>query len=146
MVKRLAVLMAALMVLGFVVTGCGSDDNGSDNSDTAAQTVTDVDTVTEDETVTDTETVTDETDTDVTSDNGGAAVSQAVESCKQGIDNAQGLSDDTKDSLQEICEKAGSGDPEQIQDATVEVCKKLAGELPEIARDQALASCDQAGK
>src|SRR5690349_11011974 len=106
MAKRLVVLMAALMVLGFVVAGCGSDDNGSDNSDTAAQTVTDVDTVTDDETVTDT--VTDETDTDVTSDNGGAAVpenlEQAVQQCKDRIESAAQLSSDTKDSLQEICE------------------------------------------
>jgi ABC-type glycerol-3-phosphate transport system substrate-binding protein len=156
MAKRLTILMAALLVLGFVVAGCGSDDNSSDSGDTAAQPITDTDTVTDDETVTDTDTdtVTDENDTDVTSDdNGGAVVQQsleqAVERCKENIDKAQQLSADTKDSLQEICEKAGSGNAEDVQKAAAEVCKKMAGDsIPEgtPGRDQALAACDRAGQ
>jgi len=145
MTKRLITLMAALLVLGFVVAGCGDDENSGDSGDTAAQTVTDTDTVTE------TETVTDETDTDA--DNGGATVpenlEQAVEQCKDNIENATQLSDDTKDSLQEICEKAGSGNAEDIKDAAAEVCKKIAGDsIPEgtPGREQALAACDKAGQ
>lgn len=151
MAKRLLILLAAMMVLGFVVAGCGSDDNGSDSGDTAAQTVTDTDTVTEDETVTDTDTVTDETDTDVTSDdNGGAVVpenaEQAAEQCKKNINSAPQLSDDTKDSLEEICDKAASGNAEDIQEASQEVCKKVVEDLyPNGApgKDQALDACDQ---
>lgn len=137
MTKRLITLMAALLVLGFVVAGCGDDDNSGDSGDTAAQTVT--------------ETVTDETDTDA--DNGGAAVpanlEQAVEQCKANIEKAPQLSADTKDSLQEICEKAGSGNAEDIKDAAAEVCKKIAGDsIPEgtPGREQALAACDKAGQ
>jgi hypothetical protein len=151
MTKRLITLMAALLVLGFVVAGCGDDDSSGDSGDTAAQTVTD--TVTDDEVVTDTdtETVTDETDTDA--DNGGAAVpenlEQAVQQCKDNIDKSPQLSADTKESLQEICEKAGSGNAEDIQEAAVEVCKKIAGDsIPEgtPGREQALAACDKAGQ
>jgi hypothetical protein len=151
MTKRLITLMAALLVMGFVVAGCGDDDNSGDSGDTAAQTVTDTDVVTDDEVVTDTETVTDETDTDA--DNGGAAVpenlEQAVQQCKDNIEKAPQLSDDTKDSLQEICDKAGSGNPEDIKDAASEVCKKIAGDsIPEgtPGREQALAACDKAGQ
>ena len=151
MAKRLITLMAALLVLGFVATGCGDDESSNDSGDTAAQTVTDTDTVTEDEVVTDTETVTDETDTDVTSDdNGGAVVPEAaIERCKDGIDNAsEQLSEDAKDSLKDICEKAGSGNVEDARDAIVEVCKKQAANIPEgvPGRDQAIAACEQAGK
>jgi len=145
MTKRLITLMAALLMLGVFVAGCG-DDNSGDSGDTAAQTVTDTDVVTDDEVVTDTETETD-------ADNGGAAVpenlEQAVQQCKDNIENASQLSADTKDSLQEICEKAGSGNAEDIKDAAAEVCKKIAGDsIPEgtPGREQALAACEQAGK
>jgi hypothetical protein len=151
MTKRLITLMAALLVLGFVVAGCGDDENSGDSGDTAAQTetVTDTDVVTDAEVVTDTETetVTDDTDTDA--DNGGAIVpAEAIERCKDGIDNAAGLSDDTKDSLQDICEKAGSGNAEKVKEAIAEVCKKNVTSIPEgvPGRDQAIAACEQAGK
>lgn len=151
MAKRLITLMAALLVLGFVVAGCGSDDNDSgDDGNTAAQTVTDTDTVTDDEVVTDTETVTDETDTDVTSDDNGGAVAnldQAVEQCQKSVTSAPQLSADTKSDLEEICEKAGSGDQEDIQQAAVEVCKKIVEDtIPSgtPGRDQALSACDNA--
>lgn len=135
MTKRLITLMAALLVLGFVVAGCGDDDSSSDGSgDTAAQTVT--------------ETVTEDTN----ADNGGAEVpenlEQAVQQCRDNIEKAP-LSDDTKDSLQGICDKAGSGNAEDIKDAAAEVCKKIAGDsIPEgtPGREQALAACDKAGQ
>lgn len=154
MTKRLITLMAALLVLGFVVTGCGDDENSGDSGDTAAQTVTDTDVVTDDEVVTDTETetetVTDSTETDA--DNGGAVVpqnlQQAVQLCKDNVEKASQLSEDTKDSLQEICQKAGSGDEADIRAATAEVCKKvITDSVPEgtPGRSQALAACDKAG-
>lgn len=150
MTKRLITLMAALLVLGFVVAGCGDDENSGDSGDTAAQTetVTDTDVVTDDEVVTDTETetVTDDTDTDA--DNGGAVVpEEAIERCKDGIDNTSQLSGDAKDSLKDLCEKAGSGDPEKVKDAAIEVCKKTATAIPEgtPGRDQAIEACNNAG-
>jgi len=153
MAKRMITLMAALLVLGFVVAGCGDDDSSSDNGDTAAQTVTD--TVTDDEVVTDTETVTDETEAetvpDVTSDDSGGAVApenleQAIEQCRKNVNAAPQLSEDTKNDLEEICEKAGSGDQEDVREAAAEVCRKVVADtLPAGApgRDQALEACDR---
>jgi hypothetical protein len=149
MAKRSIILLAALLLLGFVAAGCGSDDDSNDNGDTAAQTVTDTDTVTDDEVVTDVETdVETDTDTVTSDDNGGASVrnvEQAVEQCKQGVKSAPHLSADTKSDLQEICEKAGSGDEEDIREAASEVCEKVVDDtIPEgtPGRDQALAACE----
>jgi len=155
MTKRLITLMAALLVLGFVVTGCGGDDNSGDSGDTAAQTetVTDTDVVTDDEVVTDTETetVTDGTDTDA--DNGGAVVpenvEQAVESCKKAVTAYPQLSSDTKSDLEGLCDKAGSGDAEDAQQAGIEVCQKIIEDMyPSGApgKDQALSACESSVK
>jgi hypothetical protein len=147
MAKRSIILLAALLLLGFVAAGCGSDDDSNDNGDTAAQTVTDTDTVTDDEVVTGVETDV-ETDTVTSDDNGGASVrnvEQAVAQCKQGVKSAPHLSADTKSDLQEICEKAGSGDEEDIREAASEVCEKVVDDtIPEgtPGRDQALAACE----
>lgn len=153
MANRFIALMAAVLALGLVVTGCGDDESSNGGGDTAAQTITDteVETVTDDEVVTDTETetVTDETDTDVTSDNGGAVVPEAaVERCKEGVEKTSQLSGDAKESLQDLCEKAGSGNREDLKKAIVEVCKKQAANIPEgvPGRDRAMAACEQAGK
>lgn len=151
MTKRLITLMAALLVLGFAATGCGDDDSSGDSGDTAAQTVTDTDTVTEDEVVTDTDTVTDETDTDVTSDDNGGAVApenleQAVEQCKKNVNMSPQISEDTKNDLEEICDKAGSGDEQGIREAAAEVCRKVIEDTVPSGtpgRDQALEACDK---
>jgi hypothetical protein len=155
-------LMAALLLLGFVATGCGGDDEGSgDSGDTAAQTVTDVDTetevdtVTDDEIVTDTETVTDETATDetgtgtATSDGGGAAapnVARAVASCKQAVSGYPQLSADTKSNLEDLCEKASSGNAEDAREAGREVCRQVVEDVYPSGvpgKDKALASCEK---
>lgn len=151
--KRLITLMAALLVLGFVVAGCGDDESSNDGSgDTAAQTVTEDEVVTDTETVTDTDTdtVTEETDTDVTSDNGGAAVpenlEQAVEQCKKNVNMSPALSEDTKNQLEEICDKAASGDQDQIREAAREVCRKVIEDTVPSGtpgRSQALEACDK---
>jgi len=151
MAKRMITLMAALLVLGFVVTGCGDDESSNDSGDTAAQTVTDTDTVTDDEVVTDTETVTDETDTDVTSDDNGGAVApenveQAVASCKKAVTSSPGLSEDTKSDLEGLCDKAASGNAEDAREASLEVCKKIVEDLYPSGvpgKDQALSACEQ---
>jgi hypothetical protein len=132
MAKRLITLMAALLMLGFVAAGCGDDDSSGDGGDTATQTVT--------------ETITEETG----DDNGGGEaaprnVEEAVEQCKQGVASAPQLSDDTKDSLEDICERAGSGDEEDIREAAAEVCREIVEDtIPSgtPGRGQALDACD----
>lgn len=154
MAKRLTLLLVALLVLGFTVAGCG-DDESSGNGDTAAETATDSvtedDTVTEDETVTDTDTVTEETDT---SDSGGAAApddlsgarKQALEQCQKSIGATPNLQDDTKEKLEDLCETAASGDPEDIREAAGKVCEEVIDDIaPEGSpgREAALQSCRQ---
>lgn len=165
MTKRLITLLAALLVLGFAISGCGDDENGADgNGDTtAAETATDTDTgtVTDDETVTDDVTETDTaTDTDTateqeteTAEGGGAAAptsrAQAVRNCEQGVNAAEQLSADARDKLTDLCENAASGDPDDVRDAAREVCETIVEDtFPEDSpgRDQALASCDNGGR
>ena len=151
MAKRMITLMAALLVLGFVVAGCGADENSGDSGDTAAQTVTDTDVVTDDEVVTDTETETVTDDTDA--DNGGAVVpqnlEQAVESCKKAVTAYPQLSSDTKSDLEDLCDKAGSGNAEDAQEAGREVCQKIVADIYPSGvpgKDQALAACESSVK
>jgi len=157
MIRRLITLLAALMLLAFVVAGCGDDneDGNAGSSDTAAETVPD--TTTEDETVpnTDTEVETEtEPESDTTTErteieeSGGAAATpstkEAVKRCKTAITVARQLSADTKADLEELCEKAASGDVQDVEDAAREVCETLVEEsIPEgnPARETALDAC-----
>lgn len=85
-----------------------------------------------------------------TTDGGTPAVpanaEEAVETCKQSIDAQTQVSEDVRNDLKEVCEKAASGDEQDIKDATREVCTKLIEEsVPEgPARDQALETCKTA--
>jgi hypothetical protein len=170
MSKRLITLLAALLVLGFVVTGCGDDESDSaGNGDTTAATVpgTDTGATTGEETATDDQTTTqdqtetdDETETDAgagdatdTAKGGGAAAptsrAQAVENCEKGVNAAKQLSADAKEKLTDLCEKAASGDPDDVREAAREVCKTIVEDtFPKDApgRDQALESCDRNGQ
>ena len=128
MFKRLLTLLAALMLLAFVVTGCGDDSDSGDNpsnGDTAAETQNEDTTVEETDTGADDQTAAD----DVTPP---ANLEEAVDRCKENIGNAPQLSDDAKAALQDTCEKAGSGDQEDIQDAAREVCETIVKDsIPE---------------
>jgi hypothetical protein len=152
MTNRLAALMAVLLVLCFVVAGCGDDDESASEAPTATETVTDtdVDTVTDEDVVTDTETVTEQTDTEVTPDNGGATppadVEAAVDRCKQSVTATPGLSADTKADLEELCDKAASGNVEDAKAASRAVCQKIVADLYPAGvpgKDKALAACER---
>jgi hypothetical protein len=71
-----------------------------------------------------------------------AAIEAAVASCKQSVTSAP-VSDDVKADLEELCQKAASGDQEAVRKASLEVCEKIvAANVPKgPARDQALAAC-----
>ena len=129
--KRLITLLAAIMLLAFVVAGCGDDDagSGSNGGDTAA-----------------------ETETDATIESGDtsapANLDEAVDRCKESINDSPQISDDAKSKLEGICEKAGSGDEQQVEEAAREVCETIVDEsIPEGSpgREAALSACD-AGK
>lgn len=130
MTKRLAIMLVALLALGLAVTACGDDDD-DDNAATVTAPAT-----------------TPEPDTGA-ADEGGAApaasVKRAVDRCKQSIAAQPRLSSQLKQDLDEICQKAGSGDEEGVRKASREVCRRIVEETAPAgaAREQALAACDQ---
>jgi hypothetical protein len=136
MKMRLVLLVVGLLMAGVLVAGCGDDeDSGGGGGETSAQTETGGGGG--------------ETTTPEEEGGGGSAnpnAQQAVESCKQQIGAQPGISEDVKKDLEEICQKAASGDEKDVREATKEVCIKLIEEnVPEgPAQDQAKASCEQA--
>jgi hypothetical protein len=123
--KRLLLIVAALLACGLIAAGCGDDDddNGSD-SPAAAET----------------------TPTDTTGDVG--SVEDAVEACKDGVEQTAGeLSEDLRNDLEQLCEDAAAGDEEEIREASIDICRRVAEEVvPEgPGRDQALEACESAG-
>ncbi len=140
MVRKIT-LLAMMLVFAFgvaVLAGCGDDEEPSGGGGSNTET---------------TDTGGDEGGEDSGEDSGGGVdvsddpqVQAAIEQCKSAIDSQPTLKDDTKEELKELCDKAASGDIEDIQQASVEVCKKIVEDtVPDAggAKDQALAACDQ---
>jgi hypothetical protein len=142
--KRLHLLLVALLAGALLVAGCGGDDEdggGDQGTPPAAQT--------------DTGGGDAGADTGGGEDTGGdtgggeetpANVDEAIEQCKQSAQGAPNISDEARKDLEEICEKAASGDEEEVRKATRDVCVRIIEDtVPEgPARDQAVATCDQA--
>jgi hypothetical protein len=129
MPKKFFLLMLALLSL-VAFSACGDDDEPATTTTNAAPAGG---TTTEDS----------------GGGGGGAApanVEQAIEACKSSIDAQAQVSDDVKNDLKEICDKAASGDEQDVKEATREVCTKIIEEsVPEgAARDQALETCKTA--
>lgn len=144
MTKRLITLLAALLLLGFAVAGCGDDDgdgggNGNGTADTATDTAT-----TQEDTATD-EAMTDETDT---GDGGGVTApgsrEEAAEQCREGVASVPQLSESAKDEVRDFCDAIASGDEDEIRDAARDVCETIVDEtVPEgtPGRQAALDAC-----
>ena len=99
------------------------------------------------------ETVMSYTANSINPDNGGAVVpqnlEQAVESCKKAVTAYPQLSSDTKSDLEDLCDKAGSGNAEDAQEAGREVCQKIVADIYPSGvpgKDQALAACESSVK
>lgn len=140
--RRLHLLLVALLACGLVAAGCGGDDDDDDDQ-TDAPEIT--------ETAPDT-TPTDTTDSvlgeDEETDAGPPIGEEAVEACKESIGTVGQLTDDAQERLEEICEQAGRGDEEAVREASVEFCREFAeNNLPEgSVREQALEECERAGE
>jgi hypothetical protein len=144
LMRRLAPLLALLVIALFAHAGCGGDDNdgGDSGSSTPAATATTDDSGGEDTTSTE-------------EDTGGAtvpedapdSVDEAIDRCNDAIDANTTLSDKSKDRLKDLCSEAASGDPERLKDIAKEACRAVVEEsLPEgDAREQALQQCETAG-
>jgi polyhydroxyalkanoate synthesis regulator phasin len=129
MLRRLSVLFS-VFVLACVVVGCGDDEEPASGGAGATQTAA----------------------PEATEEASGGDVSEEqaqafVDSCKEQIQaQASLLSDDLKDDLREICEKAASGDEKEAREAIVEVCVKVIEEtVPEDSgRDEFAEQCKSA--
>jgi hypothetical protein len=140
--RRLLLGLVALLACGVIAAGCGDDDD--DNGDDSPAATETAPTATTGDTDTDT---TGDEDSDTTGD--VDSVDEAVAQCKDNVQaTASSLSEDLRGELEDLCEKAASGDEADVREATVEACKKIIEEtFPEGAegRDQALEGCESAG-
>lgn len=138
--RRLALLLAALLACSLIAAGCG-DDDGDDGDDSAATTESAPADTTSD---TDTTSETTPEETDTTSGDVDAR-DQGIEACKENVQSmATQLSDDVRSDLEGLCEKLAAGDEDEVRDASQEICRKIVEEtVPDGSpRDQALAACD----
>jgi FtsZ-interacting cell division protein ZipA len=153
MAKRFPLLLIALLIMGFTVAGCGDDDDKASgtSSDTAAQTEaasdTSSDTATTTEPAEDAETTAKTTATTPDLSN-EPQVKQAVKQCKQSVNSAPQLKDDTKNKLEDICEKAARGDQSGIKEASKEVCLAIIEDtgIGGSAADSAKKQCEALSK
>lgn len=141
MLKRLSVLMMVL-VFAFAVVACGDDEEPAGGGETTTEETT----PTEGTETTETPEATEEEPSDSGEVQDNPQVQAAVEQCKQAIQAQAQLSDDLKGELEDLCDKAASGDIKDAQEASVEVCKKIAEELvpDEATREQVIQQCEAA--
>jgi len=132
MAKRLTILLVALLALGFVVSGCGDDEDEKAKDE---KTTTQAAPATDDKT-------TDDSATGVPS---SPQAKQAVESCKKQADANTQLSPDAKTKIGEVCEEAGSGDADGAVKASREACEIIVKDTAPAgpAQQTALDACKQ---
>ena len=137
--RRLLLGLVALLACGVIAAGCGDDDDNGDDSSAVTESVP-AETTGEPTATTDAP-----TDTTGDVDSAGDGVAQCKESVRA---TASSLSDDLRGELEDLCDKAASGNADDVREATVEACKKIIEEtFPEgtEGRDEALAGCESAG-
>jgi hypothetical protein len=136
MIRKLGPLAVALMLAALFAIGCG-DDNKSDSGGSSGGG-----------------TATQSSGGGTSTDSGGGTdvsdnpqVKAAVASCKQSIDSNPAVKDDIKGDLEAICDKAASGNADDVKKAIKEVCEKIVeSTVPSgSAQDQAKAACASAG-
>ena len=133
MIRKLGPLAVALMLSALFAIGCG-DDNKSSSGGSSGGT---------------------STSSSGSSSSGSSSgsvsdnpqVKAAVASCKQSIDSNPAVKADVKGDLEAICDKAASGNPDDVKKAIKEVCVKIVeSSVPSgPAQDTAKSACDQAG-
>jgi len=141
MIRRLSVLLVALLALGFVVAGCGEDEDESknDSDKPAQQAPAETDGAEADEPST-------ETESDDSAGAGTPPSDEAIKQCKAQVDANPQLSEEAKSKIGEVCENTAQNDPEAAAEATKETCRIVVEESAPAgpARDAALQACDQA--
>lgn len=137
MIRKHGPLAVALLLAALFAVACGGGDKKSSNGGSSGTT-----------------TATQSSGTTATQSSGGGAdvsdnpqVKAAVASCKQSIDSNPSVKDDIKGDLKAICDKAASGNPEDVKTAIKDVCVKIVeSTVPSgSAQDQAKTACASAG-
>jgi hypothetical protein len=137
-----------------LLAGCGSSSSSSSSSGSSAATTSTSSTATTSapsapataQTGSTATTATSPTPTSTSPKSPGGAA--AVASCRHGVQSLPHLKQSIKEKLEEICQKAASGDVNAKRKAAQEACRELvnASPLPAgEARDRALAACKNAG-
>ena len=136
--KRLLLLVAALLACGLIAAGCGDDDDDNGDDTPVATETAPADTTAADTTA-------ETTESEDTPDTSDEATEAAIEACKEGVQTSGSqLSEELRNDLEDICEEAAGGDEEDIREASLEICKKIVEEsLPEGAgREQGIEACE----
>jgi hypothetical protein len=144
MAGRLHLSLLPALLAAVLLAGCGSSSSSSSSSSgSSAATPSTSATAQTGSTATST---TSPTPTSTSSKLPGAAA--AVASCRHGVQSLPHLKQSIREKLEEICQKAASGDVNARRKAAQEACRELvnASPLPAgEARDRALAACKNAG-
>jgi len=140
--------LPALAAAAVLLAGCGSSSSSSGSSSPSAATPLTPSTPSTGQAGSSSKATTPTSSTPTSTSPklpGGAA---AVASCRHGVQSLPHLKQSTREKLEEICQKAASGDVNARRKAAEEACRELvdASPLPAgEARDRALAACKNAG-
>jgi TolA-binding protein len=143
MVRRLHASLLPVLAAAVLLAGCGSSSSSSSSSGSTAATPSTSSTGQTGSTAT---TPTSSTPTSTSPKLPGGTA--AVASCRHGVQSLPRLKKSIKEKLEEICQKAASGDVNAKRKAAQEACRELvnASPLPAgEARNRALAACKNAG-
>jgi hypothetical protein len=147
MARRLRPSLLPALTAAVLLAGCGSSSSSSSSSgSSAATTPSTPPTSSTAQTGSTATTTTSPTATSTSPKSPGGAA--AVASCRHGVQSLPHLKQSIKEKLEEICQKAASGDVNAKRKAAQEACRELvnASPLPAgEARDRALAACKNAG-
>ncbi len=142
MIGRRAQLLAAALLCGALLAGCGSSNNSSTSSGSTA-TTTATTTSTPSTQASTATTSTSPSSTSSALPGGAAAIAQYEAICKQIVARAPTLSAEVKSKVEGICAKAAKGDVAGARAAAKEVCVEVinASPIPTAAKEKALADC-----
>ncbi len=147
MIRELSKWLVVALVGSVFIAGCGSSSNSTSSSQSSS---TPAPSGAAGGTTSSTPVSTGTTSTAPTSTSSAptsaAGVAQAVAACKSIITRAPTLSAATKAKVEDICNKAASGDLAGARAAAKEVCAEVinASPIPGPAKAQALVACQHA--
>jgi hypothetical protein len=123
--RNLYLVLVAALASAVLAAGCGGDDNGGGGGSSSSSKSSDTSTS--------------------SSSSSNPDVQRIIDSCKQSVSSAQGLSAAAKKDLDDLCEKAGSGDEEAARKASQDVCVRIVKDtIPSgPAQDQGVNACKQ---